>query len=132
MNDVTELSFFPVGGFSKSGKTVTCPTSGHDADCSGDKYEACLLKIVCGGVVCEAADQLRLAQFLQCFEGEFDSAPAQAATCATKAGFDANLIKSCTSDPDASAAAFDAVQTAAHAGMQSAVCVSHAAAQTLN
>ena len=121
MNEATELRFYPVGGFPKSG-TVDCPSSGNDADCSGDKYEACLLHVACGGLVCDAAKQLKLAQFLACFEGDYDSAPAQAATCATKVGFDAAAIKSCAADPLASAAAFDAVQAAGHAGMQAAKC----------
>ena len=117
-----QLSFFPVGGFAKGNGSVTCPSSGNDAHCSGDKFESCLLHIACGGVKCEPKDQLNLANFLKCFEADHDSAPEHAAACASAAGFDVAAINACASDPTSANAAFDAVQSAAKEGMVGATC----------
>ena len=51
VNDAVAFSFYPAGGFSDPSynKTVDCPPSGSDANCQGDKYEACILHTLCGG-----------------------------------------------------------------------------------
>lgn len=112
------LSFYPVGHF----PTRNCPTGGSDADCVGDKYEACLLETACGGVSCEAAEQQRLASFLNCFEYEHGSDMSFSASCAAAAGFDIKAISECVSSPVRSGRAFDAVAAAAKAGMANASC----------
>jgi len=115
VNEEVELGFYPVGGFSnpKINKTVTCPPVGADKDCQGDKYESCLLHTFCGGVSCKPKEQLQLAHFLDCFEGEHQSAIDKADGCATAAGFDTSKVSGCLGDETAKEAAFAAVQTAA-------------------
>lgn len=115
-----ELRFFPVGGF--SGTPTDCPQSGSDKGCQGDKYEACLLHTACGGISCPAAEQLKLASFLECFEGQNASAMDAAEPCAAKAGFDVSAVRACDRSPVQAAAAFAAVQAAASKGKKGMKC----------
>lgn len=116
VNDAVRLSFFPMGGFLSpdDNKTVMCFPFGEDVQCRSDKWEACLLQVNCGGVACDSATQLRLVNFISCFEGPkvaFDSAGA----CATGAGFDAAAIQSCYDDEGQREAAFQMVQDSVQA-----------------
>ena len=86
---------------------------GDDKDCQGDKYEACILQTFCGGGNCSASDQLKLANFLACYEGTALTADK----CAAAAGFDVEAIKACDQRT-----AFGMVQAAAAAGMANAQC----------
>ena len=121
------FTFYPIGEFPASAwpnGTLICPSSGVDADCQGDKYEACLLQVECGGLSCEdPGKQLALADFIDCFEGKNGSRIESAAGCADAAGLDADAVAACVSDPTASQAAFDAVQTLSADGMKSAACL---------
>lgn len=118
------LSFFPVGGFSNPGinKTVECPPSGTDADCQGDKYEACILDTACGGVSCPAKEQFQLATFLDCFEGQHSSQMVMADSCAADAGLNITLIRDCFDDAGAKEAAWLALQITAAAALPSVKC----------
>lgn len=101
VNEIVEMSFYPVGG--------QCPESGTDADCEGDKYQACVLDTQCGGASCHAPQQLGFAQFLHCFEVEHDLAMDAADDCASAAGFDVSAVRGCVDDESANAAAFASV-----------------------
>ena len=111
-----DLHFFPVGYFPKERR---CPGFGEDAGCQGDKYEACVLQTFCGGPNCSSSDQIKLANFLACYEGGSSPAsfPGTADKCAALAGFDVDAIKACDGS-----AAFEMVQEAAAAGMANAKC----------
>ena len=97
MNAATKLHFYPAGGFSNPGynKTVECPTAGVDANCDGDKIEACILKEYCDGVSCKPAEQLKLATFLDCFENEHGSAMSAADGCLKSSGFSVSRVRAC-------------------------------------
>ena len=110
------FSFYPAGGFSDPSynKTVDCPPSGSDANCQGDKYEACILHTLCGGVSCKSSsDQLKLATFLHCFEGVHSGQLSDADGCASSAGLSVKTIRGCYDDDDSKAAAWAALQSAA-------------------
>ena len=110
------FSFYPAGGFSDPSynKTVDCPPSGSDPNCQGDKYEACILHTLCGGVSCKSsADQLKLATFLHCFEGVHSGQLSDADGCASSAGLSVKTIRGCYDDDDSKAAAWAALQAAA-------------------
>jgi len=115
VNDLVQLSFYPVGGFSNPqyNKTVKCATHGVDANCTGDIYESCILKQFCGGVTCEPDAQLKLVEFLNCFEHENGSNMSFADSCAQQVGLDVPKIHMCFDDDSASSAAFDMVLAAA-------------------
>lgn len=105
VNDVVAFTFYPVGGFTNPGinKSVSCPTTQGqasfdlpDKDCQSDKYEACLMNVSgCAEYTCSPTKQLGLSKFLDCFEGNDGSSPADADGCATAAGFDPTRIHSC-------------------------------------
>jgi len=122
-----QLNFFPVGHFlsgtnGTAANAQSCPTAGNDKDCVGDKYESCLLSEMCGGVACNSTSQMRLASFLECFEGKNDAAPTATLPCASAAGFDVAAVAACASDESRANAAFAAVQTAAKKGLSGASC----------
>ena len=124
MNDATALHFYPAGGFSNPGynKTVECPSSGLDADCNGDKYEACILSEYCGGVSCSPKPQLMLASFLDCFEGQNGAVMSAADGCAESAGLSLKRVRSCFDSASSKAAAWAMVQRAAAVELQSIKC----------
>jgi len=124
VNAATQLSFFPAGGFSNPGynKTVECPSSGADADCKGDKYEACLLSEYCGGVTCDADVQLKLAKFLACFEGEHDSAMSAADSCLTASGLSTSKVHKCLDSATSKGKAWSMVQAAASTDLPNIKC----------
>ena len=127
VNDQVQLRFYPVGHFLSpdNSKATACPPSGNDKDCVGDKFESCLLQAACGGLVCQPTEQLRLAKFLHCFEGESASSPASAQPCTIKAGFDEATLAtaaSCASNATRADQAFASVQLAARSGMKDAKC----------
>lgn len=124
MNAATRLSFYPAGGFSNPdyNKTVQCPDFGADADCAGDKYEACILSSFCKGVSCAPVEQLKLAAFLQCFEGEHESAMDSADGCLKAAGLSVAPVRACFADDAKKAAAWKTVQSAASAALPSIKC----------
>lgn len=116
VNDAVHLSFFPMGGFLNPNdkKTIMCLPFGEDRQCRSDKYEACVLRVNCGGVSCDAATQLKLVNFTSCFEGPkvpFASADA----CAAAAGFDIETIHACYDDTSQKEAAWTMVQDAVQA-----------------
>lgn len=124
MNAATSLHFFPAGGFSNPGynKTVECPGSGIDADCAGDKYEACILQEYCSGVACEPPAQLKLASFLDCFEGRSGSKMSAADGCAKGAGLSVERVRKCYDSAEAKAAAWQVVQKAASVELSGITC----------
>jgi len=124
VNDIVQLSFYPVGGFSnpETGKTVKCASHGVDANCTGDIYESCILSQFCGGVSCESAEQLQLVKFLNCFEHENGSNMNFADSCAQQVGFDVPKIHACFDDETASMAAFDMVVAGANDTISSMQC----------
>lgn len=127
MNEEVELSFFPVGHFltnsTHGANAAACPNFGEDKHCQGDKFEACILQEVCGGVHCEADDQVKLADFLACFEGGNRSKMASAHPCAAKAGIrKLDTVMACASNSSRSDSAFAAVREAAKPGMANAKC----------
>lgn len=103
MNDAVELSFFPISS--------RHPISQYDA---GDAYESCVLKTICGGVTCPPGDQLKLAKFLDCFEGQYRGDQDAADGCAKAAGLDVATIDACYSSEDAHNAAMQMVHAADH------------------
>jgi len=117
MNDAVELSFYPLGGFSNPtyNKTVSCASSGVDANCTGDIYESCLLKQFCGSVACPAGPQLKLSKFLDCFEGVHASNMSYADSCAQQSGFDLDAQHACFHDESKANAAWQMVLDAASA-----------------
>jgi len=123
VNAATRLSFYPAGGFSNPGynKTVECPPGGTDADCDGDKYEACVLSEYCNGVSCAPDVQLKLANFLQCFESEHASVMSAADGCLAAAGFSVSIVRKCF-DGAGKAAAWKMVQSAAAPHLPSIKC----------
>lgn len=115
MNDAVELSFYPVGGFSNKeyNKTVSCASTGVDANCTGDIYEACILQQFCKGVACPSAEQLEVVDFLHCFETINRANMSFADGCAKSAGLEVSKIHECFDDSAAAKAAFDMVLDAA-------------------
>lgn len=119
MNEAVQFTFYPVGGFTNPGinKSVGCPKKSNsdfdlpDADCEGDKYEACLQNVSsCDDDTCTASKQFDLSQFLYCFEGEHGSAMSAADSCASAAGFDVGQIRGCYDDPAYKAAVWKSLQ----------------------
>ena len=118
------LTFLPVGGFPRNG-TRECehlPPGTPDSKCSGDRYEACILEVECGGLSCPPTQQLKLARFLNCFEGERNANISAADMCASASGFSPHRIHTCTDAETAAKAAFAKVLAAAASGMATAKC----------
>jgi len=115
VNDIVDLSFFPL-------VVSDCPDSGRDADCEGDKYQACVLDTQCNGVSCSTSQQLQLAQFLHCFEAENDVDMDAADGCASAAGFDAAAVRGCFNDEGALEEAYGAVLRAAGRELDAMQC----------
>jgi len=101
---------------------VECPAAGADADCAGDKYEACILSTQCGGVTCESKQQLQLSSFLHCFEYEHTSSMEYADSCASAAGFALSEIKACVDSPAAKAKAWADLQATVAAELPTIKC----------
>lgn len=114
VNEIVELSFYPLGG--------NCPESGRDAECEGDKYQACVLDTQCSGVSCDASQQLGLAQFLYCFEVEHNLAMDAADDCSSAAGFDVSAVRGCFDDDSATAAALTEVNKGAREALETMQC----------
>ena len=100
---------------------MECPTSGEDADCDGDKIEACILKEYCDGVACKPEEQLKLATFLDCFENQHGSAMSAANSCLKSSGFSVSRVRACF-DGSAKEVAWAMVQDAAAPKLQSIKC----------
>lgn len=124
MNDVVQLSFYPVGGFSNPDiqKSVNCPNHGNDVNCTGDMYESCMLQEFCGGVACPSEQQLMLVKFLDCFENLHDSNMSMADTCAQQAGFDVTKVRSCFDNHAAADSAWQTIVNESKAIMPTMHC----------
>ena len=48
-----DFSYYPVGRLftqANRSRSAGCATGGNDANCTSDRYESCLLDVLCGGV----------------------------------------------------------------------------------
>lgn len=100
VNEIVELSYFPVDG--------NCPDSGRDANCTGDRYLACVLDTECNGASCGTPQQLEFARFLHCLEAENQVDMDAADDCAHAAGFDVSAVRRCFDNHGAREAAIAA------------------------
>lgn len=114
---MVQFTFYPVGGFTNPGinKTVNCPKTGRndlpDANCEGDKYEACVMNVAgCVDNTCPPKQQLGLSKFLDCFEGQDGSQMSKADSCAKAAGFDVKEVHACYDNAARKAAVWKSLQ----------------------
>jgi hypothetical protein len=89
-----------------------------------DKLEACMIQHHCLSGNCTTSTTTKIVHFLSCFEGVNggNKSTDSAKICAAGADLDWGPVQSCYGDSGAKEQAWEAIQGAAHAGMQTAKC----------
>ena len=108
INDLVHFSYIPVNHYAPNGSYI-CEEDGQSLDCKGQQFDACLTYTACWWdaddhfdpyTVCRPEDQLKLAKYLQCFEGPFANHEvltnsSMRKSCMDVAGLNYTLTESC-------------------------------------
>ena len=95
VSDIVDFNFYPTGGFYANGSITCAPYAateldGHDANCTMDHWETCLVSLHQGHEW-----QLAVSKFLVCFEYWNDADPNALQSCAMDASIGYGDVQTC-------------------------------------
>lgn len=105
--DQVNFSYFPVHNWNSTGGYACSYTESgvvHSLDCESTRYDGCMAAHYCWtSSGCDQATQLRIANFLQCFEGSYANTEVNVNSsrrqpCFSEAGLDFAPVQQCYDD----------------------------------
>ena len=103
MNELVDFSYFPLNHIDPSNGSYVCS---EGSDCDSVRFESCLVNLYCwfqNDKACPSETQLKVAHFMQCFEGpyanrEVSPDPSRRPFCMEQASLDFDLVSRCAHD----------------------------------